>query len=438
MPIDAAGRAATGWQPQLSLGYSTGNGNGPFGLGWALSVPGVARKTSHGRAPLPRRPRDPGEPADIFVARRARRTWCRSRRRTGPGALPAAHRGAVRPDRARRPTRGRLLGGARAATGCSPATAHRAADAPGLARTRRPSPIPATRARRIFAWRITETTDAFGNLHPVRVPRDSGDDPGHRLGPAAAQPHLVRRLRRPGRARRSWSRWISTTSSGRTRSPTTGPGSRSARRCGAARSGCAPTPPTASPRAVREYRFGYAQAPFNGASPADPDRRGRRRRPAGAAASSTAAADVRLHRVRAGRGAASSRSPAPGLPPRPLSDPTLALVDLLGNGLPDIVRARRHRPVLAQPRRRPLRPAPRPMPEAPPQRARRPRRAAARRRRRRPRRPAGHSRRPQAGYFPLSVRRRLEPALVPALPAGAVASTWTTRRRGWSTSTATA
>src|SRR6266516_6028280 len=37
-----------GFQPQLSLVYSTGNGNGPFGLGWSLSIPGVSRKTSHG------------------------------------------------------------------------------------------------------------------------------------------------------------------------------------------------------------------------------------------------------------------------------------------------------------------------------------------------------------------------------------------------------
>jgi len=35
-----------GFQPQLTLTYSTGNGNGPFGLGWSLSVPGVTRKTS--------------------------------------------------------------------------------------------------------------------------------------------------------------------------------------------------------------------------------------------------------------------------------------------------------------------------------------------------------------------------------------------------------
>src|SRR5207253_9822873 len=36
-----------GFQPQLTLTYSTGTGNGPFGLGWSLSVPGVTRKTSH-------------------------------------------------------------------------------------------------------------------------------------------------------------------------------------------------------------------------------------------------------------------------------------------------------------------------------------------------------------------------------------------------------
>ena len=37
-----------GFRPNLSLAYSTGAGNGPFGLGWNLSVPGVARRTSHG------------------------------------------------------------------------------------------------------------------------------------------------------------------------------------------------------------------------------------------------------------------------------------------------------------------------------------------------------------------------------------------------------
>jgi hypothetical protein len=37
-----------GFQPQLNLVYSTGNSNGPFGLGWNLSIPGVSRKPSKG------------------------------------------------------------------------------------------------------------------------------------------------------------------------------------------------------------------------------------------------------------------------------------------------------------------------------------------------------------------------------------------------------
>src|SRR5512137_2410897 len=37
-----------GFQPQLNLSYSTGSGNGPLGLGWSVSIPGVSRKTSKG------------------------------------------------------------------------------------------------------------------------------------------------------------------------------------------------------------------------------------------------------------------------------------------------------------------------------------------------------------------------------------------------------
>lgn len=51
------GRA--GFGPQLSLRYSTGNGNGPFGLGWSLDIPSVTRKTDKG---LPRYADD-----DVFV-----------------------------------------------------------------------------------------------------------------------------------------------------------------------------------------------------------------------------------------------------------------------------------------------------------------------------------------------------------------------------------
>lgn len=37
-----------GFNPNLSLNYSSGNGNGPFGLGWSLSESSITRKTSKG------------------------------------------------------------------------------------------------------------------------------------------------------------------------------------------------------------------------------------------------------------------------------------------------------------------------------------------------------------------------------------------------------
>ena len=41
----------SGFGPQLSLAYDSGAGNGPFGFGWSLSSPSIARKTDKG---LPR------------------------------------------------------------------------------------------------------------------------------------------------------------------------------------------------------------------------------------------------------------------------------------------------------------------------------------------------------------------------------------------------
>jgi hypothetical protein len=37
-----------GFQPQLFLAYSSGTGNGPFGLGWSISILGVTRSTWRG------------------------------------------------------------------------------------------------------------------------------------------------------------------------------------------------------------------------------------------------------------------------------------------------------------------------------------------------------------------------------------------------------
>ncbi len=41
------GRA--GFAPQLALAYNSGNGNGPFGLGWKLDFPSIQRQTDKGQ-----------------------------------------------------------------------------------------------------------------------------------------------------------------------------------------------------------------------------------------------------------------------------------------------------------------------------------------------------------------------------------------------------
>ena len=51
-----------GFYPELALAYDSGAGNGPFGLGWHLSIPQITRKTDKG---LPRYD-DAGE-SDVFI-----------------------------------------------------------------------------------------------------------------------------------------------------------------------------------------------------------------------------------------------------------------------------------------------------------------------------------------------------------------------------------
>ena len=117
------GRA--GFGPSLSLSYDSGAGNGPFGLGWKVSLPAITRKTDKG---LPRYQDDPDHDtfilsgAEDLVPVRAERdgAWEQvPERRTVGGrrirdpALPAADRGTVRPDRtlARTSARARRTGG---------------------------------------------------------------------------------------------------------------------------------------------------------------------------------------------------------------------------------------------------------------------------------------------------------------------------------------
>ena len=46
LPIPAS--PGRGWDPQLSLTYSSQAGNGPFGIGWSLGVGQISRRTHKG------------------------------------------------------------------------------------------------------------------------------------------------------------------------------------------------------------------------------------------------------------------------------------------------------------------------------------------------------------------------------------------------------
>ena len=61
VPI-ATSPGRSGFGPQLSLSYDSGAGNGPFGLGWNLSLPSITRKTDKG---LPKY--QDADESDVFI-----------------------------------------------------------------------------------------------------------------------------------------------------------------------------------------------------------------------------------------------------------------------------------------------------------------------------------------------------------------------------------
>ena len=158
-----AGR--NGFEPQVSLTYSTGNGVGPFGLGWSLSVPGVSRKTARG---VPRYRDDAADPAD-------RDTFLLSGTEDlVPIASPAAGVTRFRPRREGQFARIERIRDAGQ-------DFWRVASRDGLVSLYGTAPSGSDAAavvadpadpRRIFAWKLAETTDPFGNRVEYRYRRD--------------------------------------------------------------------------------------------------------------------------------------------------------------------------------------------------------------------------------------------------------------------------
>jgi RHS repeat-associated protein len=160
-----------GFQPQLNLVYSTGTGNGPFGLGWSLSIPGVSRKTSKG---IPRY----DDARDVFILSGSEDLV--------PVAQPLPNVTRYRPrteslfariEHHRDPAGGDFWE-VRSKDGLSSTYGTpRPADAP--AGWRDPAALlDPDQPQHVFAWKLTSTTDPFGNRIEYRYERAPASSDG--------------------------------------------------------------------------------------------------------------------------------------------------------------------------------------------------------------------------------------------------------------------
>ena len=161
----------SGLQPQLNLVYSTGNGNGPFGVGWGLSIPGVSRKTSRGipryrdeRGPLPERDTFLISGAEDLVPVEETVEAIRYRPRTEGLFARIEHRRATDTDHWEVRSKDGLVSlyGTPLSVQNDPAVIAN----------------PENRSQ-IFHWKLTETKDPFGNTIRYEYERDLGDTADH-------------------------------------------------------------------------------------------------------------------------------------------------------------------------------------------------------------------------------------------------------------------
>lgn len=162
-----------GLQPQLSLNYSTSNGNGPFGLGWNLTLPGICRKTSR-RVPRYLDENQDYESRDIFIL-------------SGTEDLVPAEAAGERT--IYRPRTEEVFD--RIIHHCNPEDRNnywevRSKDGlvsyygtQGMAGADPAVIADPTRPGHVFAWKITRTVDPFGNHIEYSYFRDSAEDGPH-------------------------------------------------------------------------------------------------------------------------------------------------------------------------------------------------------------------------------------------------------------------
>lgn len=164
-----------GLQPSLTLGFSTGSGNSPFGLGWSLSVPGVSRLTSKG---IPRY-RDEAADAtdrDTFVLSGAedlveveedRAAGLRRYRPRTEGLFARITHHRSDADHWVVETKDGLT------------SVYGSADASNGGDAARGVVTAPSAPTHVFAWRLTETRDLFGNRIAYGYRQEHSTDRGH-------------------------------------------------------------------------------------------------------------------------------------------------------------------------------------------------------------------------------------------------------------------
>ena len=168
-----------GFQPGLSLDYSTGQGNGPFGLGWDLTIPRVSRKTSKG-VPRYRDNSVDSADADTFVLSGSEDLVPLSAPATSPATYrprteglfgDIQHHSDAVGDYWEVRTKDGLTSyyGTPGGLGADPAVI---VDPGGAGQSR------------VFAWMLSATVDPFGNRIEYEYERETGSVGGQRRRPA--------------------------------------------------------------------------------------------------------------------------------------------------------------------------------------------------------------------------------------------------------------
>ncbi len=345
-PFTGSGRASipitlppgrAGLTPTLALQYASGNGQGPFGLGWSIGLPGVARRTSRG---VPRYNEaatlvDEDE-RDVFTLSGAEDLV------PVAGAYPGRRRYRPRAEGAfariehLRDDRGDTWevltrDGMRTRYG-TPRPSDAPADWHDPAATFDPAD-----PRRVFAWQVTQTSDSFGNVVRYHWRRDHGEDASGHLWDRP----LIDRIEYADHGERDAPSFLvevifdyesrpDATSEHRA-----GFEVRTTLRCRAIRIVTHAADGRALP--VRDVVLGYEQAPFNGASLLT------RVQHVGWDDDGQAPPDEQMPPLEFGyttfdvAGRRFEPVTGDGLPVIDLRAGNLALVDLQGNGLPDLL-----------------------------------------------------------------------------------------------------